>query len=407
MPLLRSLVLPLTTVSVCAMALCAAVPAHAGGAAYQPRQGAIFSHPTAAGPGRENVIREHLLALINHAARGSTIRAAMYLWRDAAVTEALARAKNKRGVTVQIITNNARDSKARPYFSELTKKIGNYRPGFTDGSWAGECRRSWGCLGTGIHHNKFFLFSKVGSASDVVVQSSANLTLEERTEFWNNAYTVADSGLYGAYGDYFERLREGVGRVRPPADDAYTHVVTGKHQLYTTPSVGPGDPITEVLDQVKCSTNKARPTRIRVAMFKFGLRPIAERLAALRAEPGGYCDVKLVYGMLGTTPAAIARTERLVRAGTDAARECSGKMTVHSKYLTIDAGAGSLEGVTGRKAVLTGSLNYMPFDLRRSDETVLRITDARVHDQYRIDFDAHLFRTCAKPWWEGDRTATR
>ncbi|WP_170201796.1 phospholipase D-like domain-containing protein [Actinocorallia herbida] len=401
MPLLRSLAFPLAAAAAGAIPLCAS-PAHASRTGYRPPEGAVFSHPTAAGPGRENAIRDRLLDLIDHAAPGSTIRAAMYLWRDDAITDALVRAKDKRRVTVQIVTNNSSDSQARGYFKLLRKKIGGHRPGFTDGSWAAECRKSWGCLGTGIHHNKFFLFSKVGATPDVVVQSSANLTLEERTEFWNNAYSVADPGLYAVYGDYFERLRGGVDRVLPPPDDAFTHVVSGKHALYTTPSAGYGDPISEALGQVRCSADPKRPTRIRIAMFKFGLRPVAERLALLRAEPGGHCRVDLVYGMLGTNPEAAIRMEEYVREGVDAARECTEPMTVHSKYLAIDAGAGSFEGVTGRKAVFTGSLNYMPYDLRRNDETVLRITDARVHDQYRTDFDRHLFPTCAKPWWEGD-----
>ncbi|GAB2823072.1 hypothetical protein GCM10022221_21410 [Actinocorallia aurea] len=402
----RSLALPLAAAALCAAPVCV-TPAHAAPAEYRPPQGAVFSHPTAAGPGREDAIRDRLLALIDHAAPGSEIRAAMYLWRDDAITDALVRAKEERRVDVRIITNSSVDSKARRYFKTLRKRIGRYRPGFDDASWAAECRTRWGCLGTGIHHNKFFLFSKVGATPDVVVQSSANLTLEERTEFWNNAYTVADPALYSAYGDYFERLREGVERVVPPSDDAFTHVITGKHELYTTPSAGFEDPVSKALDRVRCSADPARPTRIRIAMFKFGLRPVAERLAELRAAPGGHCRVQLVYGMLGTNPDAVARMEEYVREGVDEARECTEPMTVHSKYLAIDAGAGSFEGVPGRKAVFTGSLNYMPFDLRRNDETVLRITDDRVHDQYRADFDRQLFPKCAKPWWEGDRTAMR
>ncbi|MCD0450593.1 phospholipase D-like domain-containing protein [Actinocorallia sp. API 0066] len=401
---LRSLVLTLLAASVLGGT---ATSAHASGGTYTPAQGALFSRPTAAGAGSENVIRDHLIALIDHASPGSSIKVAMYLWRDKAITDALVRAKNRRKVTVQVIMNNSLDSDSQEHFKDLRKRIGTYRPGFTETSWAGECVRTWGCLGTGIHHNKFFLFSRVGKAKDVVVQSSANLTLEERTEFWNNAYTVADSGLYGIYDSYFERLREGVGRVTTPDDDAYTHAVSGRHQLYTTPSAGTTDPISDVLDQIVCSTDPKKPTRIRVAMFKFGLIPVAERLAALKATEGGHCRVRVVYGNFGTNLATVFRMEAILRKGTNLARVCEGLMTVHSKYMTIDTGAGSFEGVTQRKVVFTGSFNYMPYDLRRNDETVLRIDDRKVHDQYVLDFEKGMVARCSKPWWKGDRFATR
>src|SRR5262249_47213201 len=143
----------------------------------------------------QDAIGAHLNALVAGTPRGEVIRIALYRLTSPVFTQALLDAW-RRGVRIQLVLDggNRRDAAYR----KLAPALGTSakRP-----SWVFACHK--GCIGDGIMHNKFFLFSRTGSARDVAVQSSANLTTSNRVNAWNNALTVHDAAIYRAYGRYF------------------------------------------------------------------------------------------------------------------------------------------------------------------------------------------------------------
>lgn len=354
-------------------------------AGYAVSEGAVFNRPSAAGAGQEDVIQDRLLDLVRHTPGGAEIRVVLYTWREEPVKDALLEA-HARGVRVKVLLNHAADTRSEDVYSALAGALGEYAPG--KASWAAQCGQGWGCLGTGINHNKFALFSRVGESRNVVVQSSANLTYHDRIRFWNNAYIAADAGLYRLYDDYFQRLEAGIGRTTVPDDDRYGMGESGPYRLYTNPYQGP-DALVRELETLRCSADPARPTRIRVAALLFNRTGLAERLVSLQDQG---CRVHLVFRRLG------AEVSGLLQGRLAGVRKCAGAMTVHSKYMAISAGAGSFSGEPGLKAVFTGSHNYGRAALRNNDETLLRIVGSRVHRQYEENFDHGPYLRC--PEWE-------
>jgi hypothetical protein len=244
-------------------------------------------------------------------------------------------------------------------------------------SWVVACRH--GCVGDKVMHDKFFLFSRTGSARDVIVQSSANLTPTDRRNAWNNAVILRDARIYRAYGRYFSALaarRHATGRVTRSGD------VT----LYTFPRAGHADTLDELLGHVGC----AGGTSVHVATFAFTRTTIARRLRSL-AHQG--CDVRVVYTDLGARARALLTGTHLLRARYRYPDPRTGRPVnayVHSKYVTID---GTYAG-RPRRIVITGSPNITLPALRHNDEAMLKIEDAGVHAAYERNFAA-LWRTAS------------
>ena len=114
---------------------------------------------------------------------------------------------HQRGVKVQVILDG--DTRGGVVAAQLASGLGTDR---SAASWLHVCTgpMSGGtaaCIGDKGQHNKFYLFSKTGDASNVVVQSSANLTDLNSSTYWNNAVVLpGNKRLYQAYDGYFEDL---------------------------------------------------------------------------------------------------------------------------------------------------------------------------------------------------------
>ena len=67
------------------------------------------------------------------------------------------------------------------------------------------------------------------------------------------------------------------------------------------------------------------------------------------------------------------------------------KAGLHSKYLLIN---GVYDGASRKKLVFTGSHNYTYPALRANDETLLKIDNAALYDQYKANHD-QLMSYCA------------
>ncbi|MGW7431929.1 phospholipase D-like domain-containing protein [Streptomyces sp. NPDC054861] len=379
----------------------AAAPA-AATAAEAVTTTATFNDP-AGDSAAQSRIRDHIIGLIDQAPAGSAITAGLYTFTEDTVTDALAAAKT-RGVAVKVILDHASVTTDGGEYTRLATRLGTDR---TQSSWVFACPKGRGCIGTrklptdpdgAINHNKFFLFSSTGGANDVVVQTSANMTNLQRTDLFNNAVTIVDSGLYAIYRAYWADLL------------AYGTSATGLSHYYKTPESGPykayffprkeaagttfdkdasTDTVKLILDNVGC----AGGTRVRMAANLFTRVEVAAKLVALK---NAGCSVTLAHD--GAPDAMNDGVENTISGKLTQRVECQEdrgpglvKVGLHSKYLLVE---GTYNGVADRKLVFTGSHNYTYPALRANDETLLKIDDAALYDQFKADHD-HLMSYCA------------
>lgn len=158
-------------------ALAVAVVAAAGAAhraAADVVDGATFNDPLsddAADPGNRAAIQNHIIDLINGTPSGATIRISTFIFASGAYRDALL-AAHTRGVNVQLLVDESltHDTSGTTFFS-LANGLGRDT---TKPSFAVLCPAGRGCIGSGIDHDKFFLFSTTGGHAKVVVQTSAN-----------------------------------------------------------------------------------------------------------------------------------------------------------------------------------------------------------------------------------------
>jgi hypothetical protein len=370
-----------------------------GATAEQSR--AIFNNPLGT-TAEQQAIRTQLLRYIASSPPGSSIKVGLYHLWDQGIAQALADAHKLRGVSVQIIldesTISARPSD--PSYGILSKALGNDT---TQRSFVGTCPPGKSCLGRpefgkSINHNKFWLFSQVDGATDVVVQTSSNLSPSSYSGFWNDAYVLTyNTGIYQAYGKYFDAL---VGKNWSTWN--YTSAAFSPYKAYFFPYYpGTGnstDTVWNTLDNVTCnytaSDGTARRTKIRVGMFKFTRQGVADKLVAMKKAG---CTVEVVYtetdssdssadgvtpGTWETLHSAAGLTPVCYNHDHDGAPATSPRV-MHSKYLLIE---GKYDGRI-KRVMWTGSHNYTGPALRENDEALLKIDLAAVHDAYVTHFN--------------------
>ncbi|WP_049574071.1 phospholipase D-like domain-containing protein [Nonomuraea sp. SBT364] len=345
----------------------AAAPACAEAPRTPVVTGAVFSEPVGGDPA---AIVRRLCDLVGRTPAGARIQIAHFVMsgtdgRDFA--DALIKA-HERGVEVRVVLDG--DARGKAVADQLAAALGTDTAA---GSFAHVCSgpMSGGtaaCVGDKGQHNKFYLFSRTGGASDVVVQSSANLTNLNSTTYWNNAVVLTGNRrLHQAYASYFADLAA----ERKTLD--YDRVVRtgaagGSVRAHFFPSAE-GDPIVEALDGVSC--RGGAPIRVGMSEWDAYRVAIAERLAELAGQG---CTVRIVAGVLDPEVEAKLRAEpriELRTLGTGGA--LPGR--IHSKYLLVDGW------------VYTGSHNYNQTSLRRNDDTLLRLRNKAVHAQYVANFD--------------------
>jgi len=370
------------TVSALAVAgtLSAAPDAHGAATLRAPRRqpatSVVFNVPSGS-PEEQNAIAAHLDELAAATPGGSLIRIAVYRFTSPTFAQTLIEARG-RGVRVQLVLDwSARHSAT---YRRLVAALGTSRG---RSSWVTACKK--GCVGDQLMHDKFYLFSRTGSAGDVVVQSSANLTTTNRVNAWNNAVTFSDARLYRAYGRYFSAL---AARRRY----AYHATRSGRRTLYTFPRKGrtsKSDTLYGQLGHVGCAAH----TSVHVTAFSLTRVDLARRLWSL-AHQG--CDVRVLYTNLGRSARKILGRSggpRLLSSHYSYLDFAAGDFVeayVHSKYVAI---GGTYAG-HDRRLVITGSPNYTEPGLRHNDEAMLEIEDASVYGAYESNF-LRLWRTAA------------
>lgn len=319
---------------------------------------------------------------VHQAPPGSRIRIAHFVISGDAgldfATELVA--AHRRGVDVQLVPDGWQDT--TPAAEALRAELGTDK---ANDSWLHVCSRvspegnTSSCIGTKGQHNKFYLFSRTGRATDVVVQSSANLTDVNSRTYWNNATTlVGNRELYRAYNDYFEDLA-----AERATDDYYrtttTHMREGTVRSFFFPRAE-GDHVLEILSEVGCRGG----TTIHIGISEWDSYRIAlaHRLVALSGQG---CEVKIVHGLMDADVlATLSADPRIERRELDDAAALPGR--IHSKYFLIN---GQYVGKHA-KWVFTGSPNWNVTSLRRNDEAMIQTDIRPVHDAYEANF-ANMF----------------
>lgn len=328
-----------------------------------PRFEVHFNEPS--GGNNDDHLEDVLIDLLGKAEPGSTVRAAFYTWSRTRIARAFVNAFDA-GVDVRVIVGNTN----RHASGEDWEAIKILRAGLGSRlTICSEGQSSGGCIGSGIQHNKFTLFSALNDGSrDVVFQSSANHTAPQRKDFNNAIIIRGDTALYNAYFNYWTDLRAQQRNLN------YYRSFDGDHRtkVYFYPRSS-GDTIVSILNNITCDNNSY--IHIGMAFFSNPRVQIAQTLVSRKSEG---CQVRVIADgpEIGNQVLSTLRN-----AGIEVALFPAGAPhTVHSKYLLINAPYGSAQ--TRQKLVWTGSHNYTGPALRNHDETLLKIRNDAVYDAY-------------------------
>ena len=326
---------------------------------------AIFCAPKGDG-GDDLTIENAMLDMLAHTPSGAIVRVAMYQWNRVNVADAFV-AASKRGVDVRIVLDNDNKTADGTSYNVAVKTLvaGLPKDAVT------LCSRGDGaCIGNGINHNKFLLFSSLDDGSkSVVVQSSSNFTGGMLGEHNNAVIVKNDPALFQGYVSYFGDLRH------QQENLSYYRTIQGaRARTYVYPRAQ-GDTVVSVLDNVRCQKGQSK-IRVAMAFFTEARGEIADRLVQLQ---GKGCDVGVAMREANAGPVDASIIDRLRKGGVDVGLypKASGNQ-IHSKYLLIDSLYDDGNGAAKRKLVFTGSHNYTGPALRANDETMMRVDDAGV-----------------------------
>jgi phosphatidylserine/phosphatidylglycerophosphate/cardiolipin synthase-like enzyme len=340
-------------------------------APWAPTNGGFFNNPWGDRRAKFEIERQ-IMAAIEHAQRGSHIRIAVYSFDRVNVAKALIKA-HRRGVYVQVLHN---DHQYTPAMRMLKKALGTHRG---KKSWDYTCRT--GCRSVqGVLHDKIYLFEHTGTARDVVMTGSANLTLNAAAHQFNDLLVKKGSpSLHQTFLRLFRELKKD-----KTARPLFEHKTLDNYQLWVMPhphNTAANDPIMKVLDDVRCwgargGTGTDGRTKIRVSMHSWaGERGtfIARRLRHLYARG---CDVKVMWALGGaemkrmfdrpTRHGLVPRRADGYNTDCDVLHQVD--MYSHQKYLTISGWYGDDRSSS---YVFTGSSNWTSSGIS-GDELVLR-----------------------------------
>lgn len=335
-----------------------------------PRQ-AFFTRPTGDAP--DGTLEGVLIGLLDQAEPGSEVRAAWFTFSRTRMAAAFVAAAN-RGVDVRIVLGNTNVHEGCTDWQAVADLKAGLGP--RNVVICRPCEDGGGCIGTGISHNKFAVFSALADGSrDVVVQSSANLTNPQLHEHNNLVVMRNDAALFAAYRRYWDDL------AGQALDPDYYHVEDGEQtRVYFYPRAE-GDTVVGIIGNVDCAAG----ARIRLVMAYF----TDARLEIARALADARRTGCTVHALLRQEPPDFPGDQVLatLRSGgvTVQLFPLVGERTIHSKYLLID---GAYAGDALRKLVWTGSHNYTGPALTANDETLLRVDDESVFLSFEADFRA-------------------
>jgi phosphatidylserine/phosphatidylglycerophosphate/cardiolipin synthase-like enzyme len=277
-----------------------ATPASATPDHYTPKRGVTFNSPVGSSSVQTAIYRK-IMRSINSTPKGAEIT--MFTWNffSPAAKDALLRAQ-KRGVRVRVLMSEGNtDAVPNPSWWALKRGLqsGNKGRKKTRHSWARTCNHS--CRGkTGSAHSKFFMFSKVGKARNVVIQGSANLTAASVTNQWNDAFTHRNNkDVYDFFMHVFEQSKSD-----QAVKQQYLRKNFGKFSLMVFPDIGPNspDPVMQLLRKVRCTgaTNTANGhTVLRIAPDVLRNNRGMRLATKIRSLWNNGCNIEVGYTIVG------------------------------------------------------------------------------------------------------------
>lgn len=366
----------------------------------------VFNDPTvSSGTGepseRQAAVMNQLIRLIQATPSGAEINFVMYAFvpgvRSTEVANQLI-AAHQRGVRVKVIVDSLEDGSGDPIYAQLSGGLGNVE---TAGSWVVHCEypntsANRGCIARNYMHSKFAVFSSVVvngvTHSNVVFQTSSNLSDWYLYNSFNDSYTLTDAAVYEGYRQYFRDLQ--AGRKKPVNPGYYWNTPTGsKYRATFQPrTASSGDHIVSILRLIECSyvdnAGERRQTDIRLALTIFNKNrlQIAKELLRLRGEN---CWIDIVH-----YEDAASDADKAVDADV---RRVLATRASNGKYIQVTpcrVPVGGRSIVTHTKVMMTdgfydddieprvytGSANFS--HLENSDDSFLRIMGRDVHDRY-------------------------
>lgn len=388
---------------------------------WMPDLGPAFNNPLGSQK-QKYVVNTRILKAVQHAKKGSTIRFATYSFDREDVTKALWKAHKKKHVNVQVVVNH---NVVTPNELWLQKRIGKNTK---KSSFFHICKGS--CRGHGGNeHAKIYSFTKTGGASDLMIESSGNLTSGAAAGQWNDVYSIAgNTKLFNKWTKVFNQMkrdkpvhkrtinyksqqidvrwhRANTAAMSQPIATRDTVTTVSPRKKKKKKKGGGKDPVLKRLNKVSCSTSAAHGdgkghTTIRIIMYAwFGNRsvPIANKVVALKKQG---CNVEAIL----TEPGA--KTVSILRAGgvpmrdaawnygekmaTDGSKKVWGpRLYCHLKWMLV---SGKYAGAN-QDVVFAGSENWSGISFS-NDEVTFQLTGADFYKAYLGNFN-HMWNTNA------------
>jgi phosphatidylserine/phosphatidylglycerophosphate/cardiolipin synthase-like enzyme len=343
---------------------------------YTPVTGATFNRPVGTS-WQQRAIFRHINKTIDSTPAGATIRFAVFSFAEyPTATKLIAAAQ--RGVNVQLIFDDHIIYKQEARLRRALGKNANAK------SFVVYCHLS--CRGTsGNMHDKMFLFSQAGSAQNIVMVGSDNITRHNAVDQWSDAYTVVgDAALYFTYAGVFDQMKYD----RPQTTPYIRADINGyEPQFYPYPGTTEAtDPVYEALEQIQCTGatlgvagTDTGNTMVRLSQHAWnGSRGVylSRKVASLEGEG---CDVQIIYGVgIG------ARVRSILRgAGIPMSYGTHKGIHTHQKTMLV---SGVYAGDPAAHIVWTGSHNWSNGALKR-DEIIFKISDQAAYDQYYANWE--------------------
>jgi phosphatidylserine/phosphatidylglycerophosphate/cardiolipin synthase-like enzyme len=360
-----------------------------GDVTFTPTPGPVFTDPATdpEGPGARRIITL-LDDLIVNSPAGSTIRIATMKLNVPSTVGALVSA-HRRGVTVRIVLPERfrTDDGVRTLNREL-----NRRPTSPDDtSYVAFCHRA--CLANNEYseaHSKLYLFSSSGTAQQVVVTSSSNITENGYRTAFNDAFTiVGNPAVYVGARRYVDRLHLDV----TPRANPYTEASGKGAVMKFFPDftrVARRDAVSTIFNNVHCRAGRGSGdgkghTVVDLVQPEWSSNRsyIIDRLDRLQRRG---CLVRVLTTRGGAAPSML---RKLVRSSirvrySDLFQGSTRTSYAHSKYIAINGG---FYASSNTQTVFTGSTNMTLTATRSSDNAMLRIRDdVGVSSAYAANF---------------------
>ncbi len=336
---------------------------------------AYFSLPGTDDP--DESLQHRIVDLIDDVPDDAELRGAFFSFSRVETAEALI-AAHQRGVDIRLVVGNNNRFSSGSYNDAvqlLIDQLGNRVHICTSEGSEG------GCIGSNIQHNKFLTISEIGDGStDIVAQTSGNITNAQPQDFDNLVILRGDSAIFQGYRDYWSHLND--------EQPSFDHAIEGdeRTQAFFFPvEFSVGDVVRDLVADIDCADGGH--IYVAMAFFTDARNSLAENLRDRHREG---CDLSLVLGEDNSIDSPGSDiTDILYTDGIEVALFPDGQRPqVHSKYMLFDGV--TFQGTPDTQAVITGSHNYSFSALFNNDEAILKLKDADLTDAFVDNFE-HVF----------------